>query len=179
VTKRPLSHTKRGKLLAAIGGLAGGPLGVIASPLVLMLINASKKDGNRFLVWFLLGIPISVGLWFVQFIALFIISAIMIQIDAEGRNGMHDWRNLEDAQELMNSPDWCVHKETWTQDQLDRIDHVKILTCYKQDRGSTVTNDHERMECKTEPDQSTYDCYMLPNSQFTDKKKTENKQKFG
>ena len=51
----PLSHTKRGKLLAAIGGLAGGPLGVIVSPLVLMLVNASKKEGNRFLIWALSG----------------------------------------------------------------------------------------------------------------------------
>jgi len=53
---RPLSHTKRGKLLAVVGGLSGGPLGVIASPLVLMLINTHKKEGNRFVIWFFIGI---------------------------------------------------------------------------------------------------------------------------
>ena len=179
MTDRPLSHTKRGKILAAVGGLAGGPLGIIASPLVLMIVNANKKDGNRFLVWFALGVPISIGLWFVQFIALFIISAIMIQIDAEGRNGMRDWRNLEEAQELMKSPDWCIHQETWTQDQLDMIDHVKTLTCYKQDNASEHANDYRKIQCKTEPDQSTFECYILPNSQFTDAEATKNKQRFG
>ena len=62
--KRPLSHTKRGKLLAAIIGLlGGGPLGLVLAPLVLMLVNALKKRGNRFFIWSILGIIAAPVLW--------------------------------------------------------------------------------------------------------------------
>jgi len=64
MSERPLSHTKRGKLLAAIGGLAGGgPLGLVLAPLVLMLVNAFKKRGNRFLFWGILGIFLAPLCW--------------------------------------------------------------------------------------------------------------------
>ena len=98
MTNRPLSHTKRGKLLAAIGGLAGGPLGVIVSPLVLMLINASKKEGNRFLIWFLLGMPISAGLWFIQAIIISVIGLSTGDLSGSKSNGMETWSEIEEAQ---------------------------------------------------------------------------------
>jgi len=62
--KRPLSNTKRGKFLAAIVGLVGGgPLGLVLAPLVLVVVNKIKKEGNRFLVWSILGIIIAPVLW--------------------------------------------------------------------------------------------------------------------
>ena len=68
--KRPLSHTKRGKILAALFGLVGGgPLGVLLSPLALMLVNAIKKKGNRFLIWSILGVIAAPILWIPTLIA--------------------------------------------------------------------------------------------------------------
>ena len=64
MSERPLSHTKRGKLLAALIGLVGGgPLGLVLAPLVLMLVNALKKRGNRFLAWGILGIFLAPLCW--------------------------------------------------------------------------------------------------------------------
>lgn len=59
--KRPLSETKSGFLIAVLAGIPGGPIGVLASPLVLYLLTfilRSKKGEkpNRFLVWSLIGI---------------------------------------------------------------------------------------------------------------------------
>ena len=56
LSKKPLGY-----LLAVLGGTFGGPLGLIASPLVLLILNNTmkEKDGkqpNRFLVWSLIGI---------------------------------------------------------------------------------------------------------------------------
>lgn len=67
MTEKPLSYTKRGKLLSAAGGLFGGPLGVVASPLVLMTINYfTRKRGikfSRFTVWAMLGIVMAPVCW--------------------------------------------------------------------------------------------------------------------
>lgn len=60
MNEKPLSYTKKGKLISAIGGLFGGPFGVVASPLVLMAINylTRKRNSkfNRFTVWAIIGI---------------------------------------------------------------------------------------------------------------------------
>jgi MFS family permease len=65
--EKPLSYTKRGKLLSAAGGLFGGPLGIIVSPLVLMVINyfTRKRSSqfNRFTVWAILGIVLAPVCW--------------------------------------------------------------------------------------------------------------------
>jgi hypothetical protein len=66
---KPLSEKPLGYLLAAAGGLLGGPLGVILSLAVLISLTAimKPKDGkhpNRFLAWSLVGIvgvPISLA----------------------------------------------------------------------------------------------------------------------
>ena len=60
-SKKPLSEKPLGYLLAAAGGLLGGPLGVIFSIAVLFALSAimKQKNGNnpnRFLVWSLIGI---------------------------------------------------------------------------------------------------------------------------
>tara|TARA_B100000073_G_scaffold345990_1_gene356288 strand:- start:1047 stop:1520 length:474 start_codon:yes stop_codon:yes gene_type:complete len=102
MTKRPLSHTKRGKLLAAAGGLAGGPLGVIVSPLVLMFINAIKKDGNRFLVWGLIGI-ISAPICWVPTIGLATLFGLH-QIGQMEKHGYPNWV-LDLEKELIGDPD--------------------------------------------------------------------------
>jgi len=56
----PLSFTKRGKLIAVAGGVLGGPIGMLLSPLVLMLVNLATctkgKAFNRFAIWAALGI---------------------------------------------------------------------------------------------------------------------------
>ena len=79
MTKRPLSHTKRGKLLAATGGLAGGPIGVILFPLILMRLNAIKKEGNRFITLFLIGI-IAAPLCWMATIIIVIFTYIGLQV---------------------------------------------------------------------------------------------------
>lgn len=60
MSKKPLAHTKRGKLLAVLGGIPGGPIGMVLSPLTLMLVNLvtrNKGDNiNRFCIWALLGL---------------------------------------------------------------------------------------------------------------------------
>ena len=66
---QPLSEKPVGYLLAVLGGTLGAPLGWIASPIVLLILNnvMTKKDEkqpNRFLVWGLIGIvgaPISLA----------------------------------------------------------------------------------------------------------------------
>jgi len=60
MSKIPLAHTKRGKLLAVLGGIPGGPIGMVLSPLTLMLVNlVTRNKGNninRFRIWALLGL---------------------------------------------------------------------------------------------------------------------------
>jgi hypothetical protein len=61
VKVKPLSERPLGYILAAAGGILGGPFGVILSLLVLFSLAAimKPKDGdypNRFLVWSLIGI---------------------------------------------------------------------------------------------------------------------------
>lgn len=65
--QKPLSAKPLGYFLAVLGGTLGGPLGLIASPVVLLILNnvmkgKEEKQPNRFLVWGLIGIigaPIS------------------------------------------------------------------------------------------------------------------------
>lgn len=69
--KKPLSEKAAGYFLATLGGLLGGPLGLIASPLVLFGLNKSMqakggKAPNRFRAWALAGIigaPLSLGVF--------------------------------------------------------------------------------------------------------------------
>ena len=100
--ERPLSHTKRGKLLAAAGGLAGGPVGVIVSPLVLMLVNAIKKKGNRFLVWGLMGI-IAAPLCWVPTIGVATLFGLYELVEME-KHGYPNWI-IELEKELIGNPD--------------------------------------------------------------------------
>jgi hypothetical protein len=66
-TKRPLSEKPLGYILAAAGGLLGGPIGVLLSLIVLFTLSAAlkPKDGrvpNRFKYWMLsgiVGVPLS------------------------------------------------------------------------------------------------------------------------
>jgi|694.fasta_scaffold78474_4 hypothetical protein len=60
-TTKPLSERKTGLLIATIAGLAGGPIGLVASPLVLYLLTRTLKakngkQPNRFIPWALIGI---------------------------------------------------------------------------------------------------------------------------
>lgn len=67
--KKPLSEKPLGYILAAAGGLLGGPIGVILSLVVLFTLSAvlKPKDGkvpNRFKYWMLagiIGVPLSVA----------------------------------------------------------------------------------------------------------------------
>ena len=166
----PLSHTKRGKLLAAIGGLAGGPLGVIVSPLVLMLINASKKEGNRFLIWALSGIPICTGLWLFQFFVILIIGAAIedqptSSNDVLRNNGMGYWENSMNAKMMIPSPDWCNYELKFT-----GFEGYEILTCFARDWNTAEKNDHKVIECVKDPElgKLEFECTELANKQFTE-----------
>ena len=177
MTDRPLAHTKRGKLLAAAGGLAGGPLGIIVSPLVLILINATKKEGNRFLVWFLLGIPISAGLWFIQIIVISFIG-LSTDISESKSNGMKTWGETAEAQQKMNNPDWC--HEYWAG---PFGDEYKTLNCYQRIHSSKKYNEFRRIEClldlNPEIYASTVSCKIAPNGYFTDDEVEQNKMRYG
>ena len=86
MSERPLSHTKRGKLLAAIGGLAGGPLGVIVSPLVLILINLTTRNNikcNRFRIWSILGIILAPICW-IPIVIILLGTAVVLDPDFKG-----------------------------------------------------------------------------------------------
>ncbi len=61
IPNKPLSETKTGYALAVLGGTLGLPIGWIASPLVLFILNKklksdNKKPLNKFLIWALIGI---------------------------------------------------------------------------------------------------------------------------
>lgn len=97
--EKPLAFTKRGKILAVLGGIPCGPLGLVASPSVLCLINYFSRKGqkrtNRFLIWTVLGIPAFISLWSVQFVA-FIIFGSLVCVDQ--RDCMDDWGGSEITQ---------------------------------------------------------------------------------
>lgn len=177
--QKPLSHTKKGKLIAAAAGAVGGPLGIAVSPIVLMLVNAAKKDGNRFLIWAIVGIPASIGLWIVQIPLMLIIGMAMMEADAAGRNGMNDWKQMADANNLMPNPDWCIHTEAWTQDQMDITDRVKTLRCYETNESTPIKSDYKAIKCETEPDKERYYCNYEANKQFSEEEVIENKRRFG
>ena len=86
MSERPLSHTKTGKLLATAGGLAGGPLGVIASPLVLTLINLITRNNikcNRFRIWSILGIILAPICW-IPIVIILLGTAVILDPDFKG-----------------------------------------------------------------------------------------------
>ncbi len=68
---KPLSEKPLGYALAAAGGLIGGPIGLVVSPLVLfglgkLMKSNSEKKPNRFLAWAVLGVigaPICLAPW--------------------------------------------------------------------------------------------------------------------
>ena len=68
---RPLSEKPLGYLLATGGGILGGPIGLIVSPVVLLILNNAMKPlgekvPNRFRTWALIGIvaaPISISIF--------------------------------------------------------------------------------------------------------------------
>lgn len=177
--QKPLSQTKKGKLIAAVAGAVGGPLGILVSPMVLMLVNAAKKEGNRFMIWAIVGIPASIGLWIVQLPLMLIIGMAMMEADAAGRNGMNDWKQMADAKNLMPNPDWCIHTEEWTQDQMDITDRVKTLRCYEANKSTPIQSDYRSIKCETEPDKERYYCAYEANRQFSEEEVIENKRRFG
>lgn len=69
--QRPLSEKPLGYLLATGGGILGGPIGLIVSPIVLLILNNAMKPlgekvPNRFRTWALIGIigaPLSLGIF--------------------------------------------------------------------------------------------------------------------
>ena len=79
-TPRPLALTKRGKIIAVIGGIPSGPMGLIASPLALCIINRlsrnDKRNVNRFPIWSLTGIPSFFVLWVIQVSAILVFGAV-------------------------------------------------------------------------------------------------------
>jgi len=83
-----LSHTKRGKLLAIAGGLIGGPLGLIISPIVLVVINYfTRKRGDafrRFIVWAALGVILAPICWFLVISAALL--SVVLQVDDPERS---------------------------------------------------------------------------------------------
>lgn len=93
--KKPLSETPTGYILAAIGGILGGPIGLFASPCILYLLNhtLSPKNGkqpNRFLVWVFIGI----------------IGAPLAWVPLQGGQDVtRESRNPEPLPEEQNSPD--------------------------------------------------------------------------
>lgn len=179
VPQIPLSRTKRGVFIALLGGVLGGPLGIIVSPLVLFLVSHIKKDGNRFLIWAIIGLPASIVLWAAQVTVLMIIGMAMMETDALGRNGMKEWRQLTDAKDLMPSPDWCIHTEDWVQDQMDITNRVKTLRCYAFDNSAATKNNYLSIICETEADKDTYLCKEDDSRQFSAEEAAENKKKFG
>lgn len=71
IDTRQLSEKPLGYALSAGGGILGGPLGLIISPLVLLILNNAMKPigdkkPNRFRAWALIGIigaPLSLGIF--------------------------------------------------------------------------------------------------------------------
>ena len=70
--RKPLSEKPLGYVLAAVGGLLGGPLGLVVSPAVLFGLTKvmkpkEEKHPNRFLVWALIGVvgaPLTISPFF-------------------------------------------------------------------------------------------------------------------
>ena len=173
--KKPLSETKRGKLLASIAGIAGGPAGVLVSPLVLILINNTKKNGNRYLVWGLIGVPISVILLFIQLIPLLLWA--FVQPPSES-NGMSIWAGSQEAKRLMQEPDWCVYTY-----MPGPPDDYSYFYCYKRDMGTLAKNDHQVISCYDEGLDGNLDgffnCSRVSNKQFSTEEMNENKRLYG
>jgi hypothetical protein len=66
--QKPLSEKSLGYVLATAGGLFGGPIGLLVSPYVLLLLNRTfkpknGKQPNRFLAWTLIGIVAAPVCW--------------------------------------------------------------------------------------------------------------------
>lgn len=83
MTEKPLSYTKKGKLISAVGGLFGGPFGVVASPLVLMAINyfTRKRNSkfNRFTIWAIIGVVLAPVCWIPVVAALLLATVVHIE----------------------------------------------------------------------------------------------------
>ena len=58
-SRNTLAYTKKGILIACLGGILGGPIGLIVSPALFLFINAVTRNQdvsiNRFLIWSALG----------------------------------------------------------------------------------------------------------------------------
>ena len=169
--KKPLSETKMGILLSSIAGIAGGPVGVVVSPLVLTYINKIKKSGNRFLVWSLIGVPASVGLLIAQFIAL---AMFALMHSSQDYNGMDSWSGSQAAREIMQDPDWCVRTLVY-----GPPDGADYFYCYKRDMVTLVKNDHKAIFCHDEDFDGNYNCTSRANKQFSTDEMNVNKRLYG
>lgn len=100
-TGKPLSETKKGLALATLGGVIGGPVGLITSPVVLLILRkywkpSQGKVPNRFLAWSLIGIagaPIS---------AIILSIPIAKQANDQAISNCNSG-NIEACKELLNS----------------------------------------------------------------------------
>tara|TARA_B100000959_G_C14713264_1_gene513835 strand:- start:119 stop:676 length:558 start_codon:yes stop_codon:yes gene_type:complete len=183
MSERPLSHTKRGKLLAAAGGLAGGPLGVVISPLILMLINATKKKGNRFLLWFLIGIPISVGLWFFQVFIVIVMMSLLSELSESQTlsNGMDYWSEIKHMSNHKKRPEWCTY--LWEQMGKSSAEGIEKVSCYHLVTEEPIGAEFSRTICNrqrdTDPTLSTDFRCRQEVASFTYKEIRKNKKEFG
>lgn len=97
----PLSETKKGLAIAVFGGFLGGPVGLITSPIVLLLLRqywkpSAGKTPNKFLAWSLIGIigaPISL---------LILAIPIAKQVNDEAISKCNSG-DLDSCRELLNS----------------------------------------------------------------------------
>ena len=169
--KKPLSETKRGKLLASIAGIVGGPVGVVMSPLVLLLINGIQENGNRYHTWALIGVPVSITLLFIQIVAL----AMYVWTQAPSKhNGMSKWAGTQEARVLMQDPDWFDYTHI-----SGPPDDDSFFYYYKRDMGTLAKNDHQVISCHDEDLDGNYNCSRISNEQFSSEVMNENKILYG
>ncbi len=99
--KKPLSETKKGLAIAFLGGFLGGPLGLVASPTVLLLLrkywnSSGSKVPNRFLAWSLIGL---VGAPF----SLLVLAIPLAKISNDKAISNCNTGELESCRELLDS----------------------------------------------------------------------------
>lgn len=169
--KKTLSSSRKGIFLAAIAGIAGGPLGIIASPLALMYINKAKKNGNRFLIWSLVGIPATLSLLIAQFIVLALFAFMQ---PPSKYNGMSKWAGSQAAKEAMPEPDWCVYTS-----KPGPPDDISYFECYSRDMSTLAENDHQVIYCYEKELNKRFACRKTQNKQFSSEEMNENKTIYG
>jgi len=119
MNEKPFSFTSRGKLLSVVGGLLGGPLGVIASPVVLMAINYYTRKRsmkfNRFTLWAVFGVILAPVCWIP------VIAAVLFSTALHINN--HEITNpsaLKKYEEWFECEKWFGQEECSSNDEMHR-----------------------------------------------------------